>query len=452
MVVQQQKERCIGERIQWSRFELLDLRKNRTYLSPEQVRLLKELKIHKRRKRGRPGGKKTKEKKGVNFANLRLIEATNNLVMNNSCQVKISTWNAHSIKNKPDLLRDYLFDNKIDICVITETWLQPKDHIWIECCDLNNNGLCMLSSFRGDNRRGGGLSLVTMAPLVSESITSATLKSFEYHHWRVKGKDLEFNVLGIYRPPYSQENKSTVSDFIDEFLTLLESWLPANDNIIIAGDFNIHIDNKEDPGACSFIDSVEAIGLKIGVDFATHKEGHHLDLIITENVSRTDIHTVNAGPFLSDHRVVTGVLSRDREGVMKKKVESRNFKKVNRDDFINDLHYINLATNKDADSISNQLRNELVTIVNKHAPKRIKAVVERKHHIWYNDDIKDQKKLLRSRENIWRKYRQPHQWIAYKRCRNTLHYMIKAEKRKSISSKILESRSDTKKLYQIVNT
>ncbi|XP_077994476.1 uncharacterized protein LOC144448196 [Glandiceps talaboti] len=350
--IQQQRER--GVRIQWSRFELLDLRKNQTSLLPEQVRVIRQLKIHKRNKRGQRGGIKSQEKKGINIANLRVIEVTDNTVMNNYRQLKISTWNAHLIKNKAVLLRDHLLNNGIDMCVITETWLQTRDQIWIEGCDLNNNGLCMLSSFRGDNRRGGGLSLVTVTTLVSKTIKSDTLRTIEYHHWHVKGQNLDVNVLGIYRPPYSKQHQSTVSDFIKEFLTLLESWLPANNNIVIAGDFNIHIDDKEDTNACSFVDSMDAIGLDIRVDFATHGEGNHLDLIITES-------------------------------------------------------------------------------------------------IWDNEDIKNQKKVVRRREEVWRKYRQTHQWIAYKKCRNFLQYMIKAEKRESISTKIHESRANTKKLYQIVN-
>ena len=52
------------------------------------------------------------------------------------------------------------------------------------------------------------------------------------------------------------------------------------------GDFNIRLDNTEDPDVIVFIDTMMALGLDQHVNFSTHKNGEILDLIYTEALSK----------------------------------------------------------------------------------------------------------------------------------------------------------------------
>ena len=45
--------------------------------------------------------------------------------------------NVQSIKSKTKILMDYLLDSKVDIAVLTETWLSDNDAIWLKASDLN---------------------------------------------------------------------------------------------------------------------------------------------------------------------------------------------------------------------------------------------------------------------------------------------------------------------------
>ena len=47
---------------------------------------------------------------------------------------------------------------------------------------------------------------------------------------------------------------------------------------------------------------------------------------------------------------------------------------------------------------------------------------------WYTNDLKQQKQTVRKREQIWRKYRAEHQWIALKEERKKIHYHGKKSK------------------------
>ena len=51
----------------------------------------------------------------------------------------------------------------------------------------------------------------------------------------------------------------TVNSFIDEFSEYLESVILSNDPLCLTGDFNIHVDDHNDPAACRFLDLLESM-------------------------------------------------------------------------------------------------------------------------------------------------------------------------------------------------
>ena len=69
-------------------------------------------------------------------------------------------------------------------------------------------------------------------------------------------------IIAIYRP-------TNVSNLLllDEFLEV-DSWPIAMDrNIIIAGNFNLHVNNPNDDDSCNFIDAMTTLVLKQHIQF-----------------------------------------------------------------------------------------------------------------------------------------------------------------------------------------
>ena len=66
-------------------------------------------------------------------------------------------------------------------------------------------------------------------------------KSFEYAVWSLKTNSTSLAIISIYRPPYSMKNPVNFSTFTDEFSDWVANHLPKHNNIIIGGDFNVHI-------------------------------------------------------------------------------------------------------------------------------------------------------------------------------------------------------------------
>ena len=95
-------------------------------------------------------------------------------------------------------------------------------------------------------------------------------------------------------------------------------------NIIICGDFNLHIEDECDTEAEAFNDMMMGIGLDQHVAFTTHKAGNILDLVCTESSTSLTVASCDQGPYFSDHSAVVLSLKCDKEMVTKQTVTKRN--------------------------------------------------------------------------------------------------------------------------------
>ena len=97
--------------------------------------------------------------------------------------------------------------------------------------------------------------------------------------------------------------------FLDDLAEFLEEVLTSYSNIIIEGDFNLHVDDIANPDAQVFLDLLTAFGLQNHVNFPTHKSGHTLDLILNECISNLSVKDSIPALYLSDHTSVVSYLS-----------------------------------------------------------------------------------------------------------------------------------------------
>ena len=100
---------------------------------------------------------------------------------------------------------------------------------------------------------------------------------------------VHLTLITIYHPPSKSQN-CTDNQFIDQFTEWHSEDLATLPNVVITGDFNIHVSNKElDNNAHIFSDILETLGLQIHNDFPRHRLGSTLDLLITEINSQVEI-------------------------------------------------------------------------------------------------------------------------------------------------------------------
>ena len=92
----------------------------------------------------------------------------------------------------------------------------------------------------------------------------------------------------------------------------LLSILNTNYNtILIVGDFNLHIDNRNDNKATDFINLLDDLGFMQHVHGPTHNYGHSLDLVVSKglHVQVSSIEDVAlSGYFCSEFTVLHSCL------------------------------------------------------------------------------------------------------------------------------------------------
>ena len=198
--------------------------------------------------------------------------------------------------------------------------------------------------------------------------------------------------------------------FIDVFLTEALSQHP---NIILAGDFNIHINNQDDPEANILMDMMTALGLPQHTNFVTHHSGNILDLIFTEVITRQNVLKCTPGPFISDHCAVNITLSVPKTNIIRKTIQTCNLKDIDLDHFIKDMGIEEIPTSNLEDMVE-VFNKKLTTTLDHHAPEKNKRITKRVTTPWFTEEAKSMKKQLRRKERTWHKQGTPRLWYLLK--------------------------------------
>ena len=144
-----------------------------------------------------------------------------------------------------------------------------------------------------------------------ESI-STDHRTFECIRTKIVASSFTFRILTVYRPPPSKKNKLKTSEFFEEFNTFLADQILVKGKLIILGDFNFHLDHKNNADTIRFNNLLDTYGLTQLVKEPTHKSNHILDVAITR-IDENPISSVSVSdPIQSDHKAVTFYLDTQR--------------------------------------------------------------------------------------------------------------------------------------------
>ena len=93
---------------------------------------IRALRINKRkthRSKNKKPRSKDVEQRSVNYSNLTQVKIPNDRrVRKFTKHLNIVLINSQSIKNKDELIAEYLISNNIDACILMETWLTNSDN------------------------------------------------------------------------------------------------------------------------------------------------------------------------------------------------------------------------------------------------------------------------------------------------------------------------------------
>ncbi len=107
-----------------------------------------------------------------------------------------------------------------------------------------------------------------------------------------------FVLATVYRPSGHH------TDFIKEFGDFLSELVLAADEVLIVGNFNIHVDNEKDVLGSAFIDIRNSIGVRQHLSGPTHCRNHTLDLILSHGIDVNGVEVLQQSDDISDHYLV----------------------------------------------------------------------------------------------------------------------------------------------------
>ena len=148
-------------------------------------------------------------------------------------------------------------------------------------------------------KRGGGLAIIANKNFNVKLISESARQTFQIAKWKIVILSLVIMLVEVYKPP----NTSNF-DFHDDFLDWILDMIALDNNIIIMGDFNHHINKLLDEDASNFMESMSPVGLVQHVDFGTHESDNNLDFVFTESSGDFSVVRCRSGPYVSDHCMV----------------------------------------------------------------------------------------------------------------------------------------------------
>ena len=136
--------------------------------------------------------------------------------------------------------------------------------------------------------------------------------------------------------------------------------------MVILGEFNLHINDQEDPDTNIFINTITVLGLDQYDDFVTHNKGNILDIVMTEPLGKIKVTSCTPGPFVSDHCAVNFTISVTKQNMERKDITFRHIKDIDYEIFAKDLHLDNIEESE-LDSMVESFNNSLQTTLDSHA-------------------------------------------------------------------------------------
>ena len=251
--------------------------------------------------------------------------------------------------------------------------------------------------------RGGGVAVIARKGFQVKRNNSSVFSSFETLDLAITSGNKQFRLLTIYRPRATKKNNLSTPQFFSDFSKFLEELIATPNKLILAGDFNFHVDNPTNTEARKFLDLLDSAGLQQHVDGPTHRDGHTLDLIITRCADNF-ISKLKILPELpSDHKRVLCNVDLPGPAPTRKSVTYRKLRNVDIEKFSEDIAIssLNNLEGSDLDIMIDQYNEILCSLLNKHAPLRSREIILRPHAPWFSDELRE---LKREKRRLERKY------------------------------------------------
>ena len=303
------------------------------------------------------------------------------------------------MNNKLPALMEHLTDSNPDLVFLTETWLtSEKSNITAE---VKEYGYELLHKIRKNREkdRGGGVGVLLRSTIAGKQLPSKDYRSFEHNIVKIPLSNKNSMILiTVYRLQFVP-----VGEFIHEFEDILETYAVLNEDFIIAGDVNIHVETDECPSR-KFTELLESYDLRQHISGPTHIMGHTIDVVISPNkpfyvydinIRRCDL----SHHFLIEYRVNVSATSSET-----KTITYRAWKEVDTELFSQGVKeaLLSLLETRDMAEKLSRYNRVFRENVDKFAPTKSKLIRIKPNAPWFDSEYKT---VRRKRSKAEKRYR-----------------------------------------------
>ncbi|ESN90802.1 hypothetical protein HELRODRAFT_182633 [Helobdella robusta] len=191
-----------------------------------------------------------------------------------------------------------LLSGGLDIFLLCETWHGSPEDPSIQLA--MPPGFSFLQVLKPHDPYHGGLIVFFKKMFKARKIEVPVFQTFEAIIVEFSFERRKVFVFGIYRPG----SKLVTSLFFGELTSVLEHLFALGDGLIVAGDFNIHIERPGDTHSINLLEIFDSFQLTNVVNEPTHNLGGTLDLVAsTPDIPLSNCRVDPSGVY-SDHGLI----------------------------------------------------------------------------------------------------------------------------------------------------
>ena len=145
--------------------------------------------------------------------------------------------------------------------------------------------------------------------------------------------------------------------------------MSSTGRLLLAGDFNFHVNDPSDNTANKFLDLLSCFNLEVcNVYTPTHKNNNVLDLIVTRSGKETLLNLSVNDPVISDHFAAHCTLAIKRPSKVKLNISSRKLRTIDPDNLLRDIRSSSLynSLSQEIRELCDQYDSILLSILDMH--------------------------------------------------------------------------------------
>jgi hypothetical protein len=363
--------------------------------------------------------------------------------------------NARSVTTKSTAISDTVTAQRLDVMAITETWHHASDDLPLKRCAPP--GYAILDAPRPSSMagRGGGVALVFSNRFAAKRLTFAVQPTtFEVLGCLLRSASVSLAYVVVYR----STSRAPTELFFEELTLLLEIVAAYRCEIVICGDFNIHVNDAADQHVCRFTEILESFDLVQVVNEPTHREGNTLDLVIVRRDCQPADCAVQPPNIISDHGLVTCRFPSASFAAQRHTRCIRPWKKLDRPAFTALLRSsalcddISTLRQMSAYELFDVYDSTLRRIVDQCVPARAVTVRDRRLSPWFDGECRTSRRRSRMFERRYRRTLRADDRLAWIRHVRAMHALYEQKQSQYWSDRIAANSGDSKKLWRSMSS